>query len=154
MARSDDSSLRTDRQLAALSTRIADEASAAIRTAQDALDEQVRRAALTNDPLRHYLAAMSLGLDAMHKLFVDGALTLGQQIEAATKPPLSAVDVDTIGWRVVSSVAPTVEDAFRKLVRTNRWLVAGVLVVAVVLRVAARNHNRPDAQSRAVSDAH
>jgi hypothetical protein len=122
--------------LAALSTRIADEASAAIRTAQDALDEQVRRAALTNDPLRHYLAAMSLGLAAMHKLFVDGALTLGQQIAAATKPPLSTVDVDQIGWRVVSSVMPTVEEAFRKLVRTNRWLVAGVLVCAVVLLAA------------------
>jgi hypothetical protein len=41
---------------------IADEASAAVRAAQDALNEQVRRGALTNDPLRHYLEAMSVAL--------------------------------------------------------------------------------------------
>ena len=66
---------------------IADDASAAVRAAQDALNEQVRRGALTNDPLRHYLEAMSIGLGAMHKMFVDGTLTIASAVEAAKQNP-------------------------------------------------------------------
>ena len=43
-----------------------------MRAAQDALHEQVRRGAVTNDPFRFYLEAMSVALGAMHKMFVDG----------------------------------------------------------------------------------
>ena len=72
---------------------IADEAGAAVRAAQDALNEQVRRGAVTNDPLRHYLEAMSVALGAMHKMFVDGTLTIAAAVEEAKPQP---VDNDTL----------------------------------------------------------
>lgn len=80
---------------------IADEASAAVRAAQDALNEQVRRGALTNDPLRHYLEAMSIALGAMHKMFIDGTLTIAQAVEQAKPQP---VDNDTLRFAVIQGI--------------------------------------------------
>ena len=80
---------------------IADEAGAAVRAAQDALNEQVRRGALTNDPLRHYLEAMSVALGAMHKMFVDGTLTIAEAVEEAKPQP---VDNDTLRTAVILGI--------------------------------------------------
>jgi hypothetical protein len=137
VARSDGGGFRTHLKLAAVSasreTKIADEASAAIRAAQEALDEQVRRAALTNDPLRHYLAAMSSGIGALHELFVDGALTLGKQLEAG-RQPFSAAEMDQLAiaasqgaWRASADLA-----------WRHYWKHLGLTVAAgVVLLIAA-----------------
>jgi hypothetical protein len=80
---------------------IADEASAAVRAAQDALNEQVRRGALTNDPLRHYLEAMSVALGAMHKMFVVGTLTIAEAVEEAKPQP---VDHDTLRFAIIQGI--------------------------------------------------
>jgi hypothetical protein len=105
---------------------IADEASAAVRTAQDALAEQARRGALTNDPLRHYLEAMSIGLGAMHKMFVDGTLTIARAIEEAKPQP---VDHDTLRFAVIQGIKAHASGVVRALNWRN--IIAGVTVVAV-----------------------
>ena len=68
---------------------------------QDALNEQVRRGALTNDPLRHYLEAMSVALGAMHKMFVDGTLTIAEAVAEAKPQP---VDNDTLRTAIILGI--------------------------------------------------
>jgi hypothetical protein len=72
-----------------------------VRAAQDALNEQVRRGAVTNDPFRYYLEAMSVALGAMHKMFVDGTLTIADAVAEAKPGP---VDNDTLRSAVVLGI--------------------------------------------------
>ena len=108
---------------------IADDASAAVRAAQDALNEQVRRGALTNDPLRHYLEAMSIGLGAMHKMFVDGTLTIASAIEAAKPQP---VDNETLRFAVIQGLKTHAGNILRTI-RLATYLAGAVLLVGVFL---------------------
>jgi hypothetical protein len=65
------------------------------------LNEQVRRGAVTNDPFRYYLEAMSVALGAMHKMFVDGTLTIADAVAEAKPGP---VDNDTLRSAVVLGI--------------------------------------------------
>jgi hypothetical protein len=68
--------------------RLAPETGDEISAAQAELDRALQIANLTNDPLRYVLSAMSAHQRAMHRLFVDGGLTLTQAISEAKQPPV------------------------------------------------------------------
>ena len=65
---------------------LAPEVEPTIRAAQEELARAVQVAGLTNDPLRHALLGLSAHLGAMHRLFVDGSLTLSRAIDDARRP--------------------------------------------------------------------
>jgi hypothetical protein len=114
---------------------VADEASAAVRAAQDALDEQVRRGALTNDPLRHYLEAMSIALGAMHKMFVDGTLTIAQAVEDAKPQP---IDTDTLRFAVIQGLRAHAGDVLRNIRLTT--YVAGAALLTCMFAAGFAAH--------------
>lgn len=115
---------------------LADETSAAIRAAQDALEEQARRAAVTNDPVRHYLAAMSAGIGAMHKLFVDGTLTLRALVQEA-KSPINEEDLRRIEHSALMGSQRYAHDMVAEAAakRLYKYTAIGVaaLVVALII---------------------
>lgn len=138
---------------------IAPEASAAIRAAQDSLEQEARKAALVGDPTAGPLSSMSLMLGSMHKLFVDGSLTLarqietaGQHIEAAKQPvrddELRRAVIAGIGshahaairvanWRIIT-IATTAVIAFGLVCVGGTWLVARSHLMAAVAGIEHR----------------
>ena len=57
-----------------------------IRAAQAQIDRSVLEGKLLEDPIRFPLAALSTTLGALHRLFVDGTLTLSRTLDAARQP--------------------------------------------------------------------
>ena len=65
---------------------LAPETSAAVRSAQQALEQEASKAEAVNDPTGPTLRALSLVMGACHKLFVDGSMTIGSLIATARQP--------------------------------------------------------------------
>ncbi len=67
-------------------TREAPELGETIRAAQAQLERAILEGRLQDDPIRFPLSALSTMLGALHRLFVDGTLTLEATLKAARQP--------------------------------------------------------------------
>ena len=65
---------------------LAPELTETIRAARAQLERSILEGRLQDDPLRFPLRAMSTTLDALHRLFVDGTLTLAATLKQAQHP--------------------------------------------------------------------
>src|SRR6202012_4495416 len=81
-----------------------------VANARAEIDRAMVLAGMHGDPLRHAFTALSVHLDALHRVLTDATLTIGAQIEEA-KRPIGAEDMRRLGkvaaggaWRVTASM--------------------------------------------------
>ena len=84
---------------------------------------------LQNDPLHFAFRALSIHLDAMHKMFLDGTLILRQEIEAARQP----VRDDEMRSAVIQGIGAYANQTVRGL----NWRTLTVAVIAALIFGAA-----------------
>jgi hypothetical protein len=106
---------------------LAPEVGDVITEARSEMERLMQMGELQNDPLRHPIAALSVHLDALHKLFVDGTLTLASQIEAA-KRPVSEEDIR----RLTQAAASGASQHAMYLARAANWRTLLIALLAVV----------------------
>lgn len=111
-----------------------------VREARAAFTRAEQKAELGNDPLRYVLQALSLHLDAQHKLYVDGNLTLAEQIKRGQKPDVKeiaeALATEAKG-RIASGCIGEFNQNLATLMRKNTWrntlIGAGLLTAALAI---------------------
>ena len=125
MARCDGRSLCSDRELAALNAvTLAPETSAAVRSAQQALEQEASKAEAVNDPTGPTLRAISLAMGACHKLYVDGSMTIGSLLESA-RPPVAP---EELRRAIAEGIRANARGAVRALNIRNILIASSVLV--------------------------
>ena len=125
---------------AAVSTRgLAPQVEAAIATARAEMARLSELGGLRNDPLRFPIEALSVHLEALHKLMVDATFAIGSQVAAAKQPPV-VVDMAgltrTAADRVVYELPGAVDRLVLQRSRHLMLMAAGGAVLLLVLGVA------------------
>lgn len=108
---------------------LAPETSAAVRAAQQALEQEASKAEAVNDPTAPTLRALSLAIGACHKLYVDGSMTIGSLLESA-RPPIAPQDLRRA---VAEGIRANASGVVRALNIRNILIASGVLVGSNVL---------------------
>jgi hypothetical protein len=111
---------------------LAPETSAAVRSAQQALEQEASKAEAVNDPTGPTLRALSLAMGACHKLYVDGSMTIGSLLESA-RPPVAPQDLRRA---VAEGIRANASGVVRALNIRNILIASGVLVGSNVLTAA------------------
>jgi hypothetical protein len=115
---------------------MAPEVAEVVREARAAFTRAEQKAELGNDPLRYVLQALSLHLDAQHKLYVDGNLTLAERIKQGQKPDVKeiaeALAAEAKG-RIAAGCIGEFNQNLAALMRKHTWrntlIGAGLLLV-------------------------
>jgi hypothetical protein len=108
---------------------LAPETGTVLRTAQEALQQEASKAEAVNDPTGPTLRALSVTLGAMHRLFVDGALTIATQIEQSKQ----AVPPEELRRAVAHGIRANAAHAVNLAIIRNILIVASILVGSNVL---------------------
>lgn len=119
---------------------LAPEVGEVVREARAAFARAEQKAELGNDPLRYVLQALSLHLDAQHKLYVDGNLTLTEQIKRGQKPDVKeiaeALAAEAKG-RIAAGCIGEFNQNLAALMRRHTWrntlIGAGLLAAALAI---------------------
>ena len=124
LARGNGRRLCSDRKLVALkAVALAPETDVAVRTAQQALEQEASKAEAVNDPTGPALRALSLAVGACHKLYIDGSLTIGSLIET-TRQPAAPEDIRVA---VAQGIRASASGAVRALNIRNILIASSVL---------------------------
>ena len=111
---------------------LAPETGAAVRAAQQALEQEASKAEAVNDPTAPTLRALSLATGACHKLYVDGSMTIGGLLESA-RP---SVAPEELRRAVAEGIRANASGAVRALNIRSILIAAGVLVGSNALTAA------------------
>lgn len=103
-----------------------------IATARTEMARLVQLGELQSDPLRYPIQALSVHLDALHRLFTASTLTLGRQIETA-RTPISDEDMRRLTASAASELPRAVERLVLQRFRMMVVAVAGILVLTLVV---------------------
>lgn len=120
-----------------------DDASVAIRAAQDEIERTIQVGGLTGDPLAHVLRVQATVLGAMHQLYLDGAKTLADQMANAPHPvsledlrKANAEQLDAVEQKVTAAMTRSGQEIARRcLVGVDRR--AAMLFGAAVVLAGA-----------------
>ena len=108
---------------------LAPETNAAVRSAQQALEQEASKAEAVNDPTGPALRTMSLAMGACHKLYVDGSMTIGGLLES-TRPPVAP---EELRRAIAEGIRANASGAVRALNIRNILIACSVLVGSNVL---------------------
>jgi hypothetical protein len=109
-------------------TSMAPEVGASIRVAQEALEQEARRAEAVHDPTAPMLRALSQTIAAMHRTLVDSTLTIAKQIEDSRQP----ISEDALWRAVVQGVSAHARDITRGLNLRTALGAAGTVLVLMI----------------------
>jgi len=108
---------------------LAPETSAAVRSAQQALEQEASKAEAVNDPTGPTLRALCHAMGACHKLYVDGSMTIGSLLESA-RPPVAP---EELRRAIAEGIRANASGAVRALNIRNILMATSVLVGSNVL---------------------
>lgn len=103
---------------------------ATVRAAQAELARAVQIANLTGDPLRHVLESLSVFIAALHRLLVDGNLTIA---ETMRQPIDQVAIVDRLGKEAARVMNAHAEQFVYQVKRRTLVLGAGVLLATATV---------------------
>lgn len=107
---------------------LAPEAGASVRAAQEALEQEARRADAVGDPTASMLRAMAQTVGATHRTLVEATLTLGKQIEAVHQP----IPEVTLRNAIIQGIGVYAQDMIGALNLRTALAAAGVALVLMV----------------------
>jgi hypothetical protein len=108
---------------------VAPETSSCIQAAQDTLELEAKRMAAVGDPMAQALAAQSVMLGAMHRLFIDGTLQLAHHIEDGKRP----IHPDEMRRAVVQGISGYAAGAVQRLGVRNLLIGTGLLLATLLV---------------------
>jgi hypothetical protein len=103
----------------------------AINKAKAALDQEVKRAQVTDDPLGHHLVALQATVEALHQVAVGTTDAVARQLDAA-RQPISPQALDQLSKSAANGATRYAAEIAKS---TNRRTVALLALAGVALLV-------------------